>query len=164
MYQPFETVTDLTQRAEVLRRRRFGVIEMADGRLSAVHLRPWPKWVSYPEVWWWGGRLHRRMPGDRCWLYYNQPWRCSNFLAAPYVVSGRDTTLATCHGAMVVLDEIARIKRSDAILCEVTNARISDRLLRRWGWESHVPNSPRRHFIKRFYGEYPAKPQAAFSC
>jgi hypothetical protein len=55
----------------------------------------------------------------------------------------------------LVLDEIARIKQTDAIVCDVRNARISDRLLRRWGWESHVPQSRRRHFIKRFYGEYP---------
>jgi hypothetical protein len=47
------------------------------------------------------------------------------------------------------------IKRSDALLCDVLNERISDRLLQRWGWERHVLDSPRRHHIKRFYGEYP---------
>jgi hypothetical protein len=63
---------------------------------------------------------------------------------------------------MTVLQEIARIKRTDAIVCDVTSSRISDRLLARAGWERHCLASPRRHFIKRFYGEYP-QPQAAWA-
>ena len=58
--------------------------------------------------------------------------------------------------ALLVLDEIAKLKRTDAIVCEVSNWRISDRLLTRWGWESHLGESRRRHFIKRFYGDYTA--------
>ena len=54
-----------------------------------------------------------------------------------------------------MLDEIARIKGTDAIVAELSNLRISDRLARRWGWEPHVPSSRRRHYIKRFYGSYP---------
>jgi hypothetical protein len=53
-----------------------------------------------------------------------------------------------------MLDEIARIKGAHAIVCHVTNGRISDRLLRRWGWEAHCLNWKGRHFIKRFYGRY----------
>jgi hypothetical protein len=54
-----------------------------------------------------------------------------------------------------VLDEIARIKRSDAILAHVSNPQISDRLMWRWGWERHLVQSSKRQFIKRFYGVYP---------
>ena len=50
----------------------------------------------------------------------------------------------------------ARIKRSDALLCDVASNRISDRLMRRWGWESHKPQRWHRNFIKRFYGQYPS--------
>ena len=63
---------------------------------------------------------------------------------------------------LVILDEIARLKGTDAIVAEVRNLRISERLLRRWGWESHMPTSRRRHYIKRFYGTYP-DPQAAWA-
>jgi hypothetical protein len=54
-----------------------------------------------------------------------------------------------------VLDEIARLKRSDALLCDVSNWRISERLMARFGWEPHCPSRWHRHYIKRFYGEYP---------
>src|SRR5690606_39293760 len=70
----WETVTDLRSGAEALRRGRYGVIEVVDGRLQAVHLRPWPKWISIGAVVWqtWFGRGGRR---DRCLVYYDQPLR-----------------------------------------------------------------------------------------
>ena len=151
----FQTVTDLSGGAATLRQRAYGVIETADERLVGIHLRPWPKLVTVAEAWWGQRRRHERLAGNHCWLYYNQPLTSPNYLAAVYVVSNRDTTLATFHGALVVLDEIARLKRTDAIVCEIRNSRISDRLLRRWGWAQHLADSGRRHFIKRFYGTYP---------
>ena len=78
-----------------------------------------------------------------------------NYLALKYVVSHRETTLASFRGALRVLDEIARLKGVDALVCEASNPRISARLLRRWGWERHLPRSRRRHYIKRFYGQFP---------
>ena len=63
-------------------------------------------------------------------------------------------TLATMLGALAVLDEIARIKQSDAILTDAANFRISDRFLRRQGWERHTKARYHRNYIKRFYGEY----------
>ena len=154
----FETVDCLHSGADVLRRRRYGVIEMADEQLVAVHLRPWPKSVSLLEIAWLGRRMHRYRRGNRCLLYYNQPLRFPNFLVLKYAVSHHGTSLKTFRGSLTVLDEIARIKRSDAALTEVSNLRISDRLLRRWGWERHVLQSRRRHYIRRFYGEYPVRP------
>lgn len=151
-----EKVTDLDRQADVLRRRRYGVIEFVDQRFSAVYLRPWPKVISLAEIWWWGNRFHHRTAGDRGLLYYNQPWGHENFLTLKYAVSSRDVTLPTCYGALQLLDEIARLKGTDAIVTEVSNRRISDRVLTRMGWERHLLNSRRRHYIKRFYGTYPA--------
>lgn len=154
----FETVTDLRAGAEVLRRRRYGVIEVADERLVRVRLRPFAKWISLPEQRLLGTWHHRRRNANRCLLYYNQPWGHANYLALPYVLTGRGSTLGTLLTALATLDEIARIKRSDAIVCDVANPRISDRLLRRWGWEPHLQNDRwHRHWIKRFYGQYPAR-------
>ena len=38
----WETVVDLTAQADVVRRRRYGVIELRDGRLASIHFRPLP--------------------------------------------------------------------------------------------------------------------------
>ena len=151
----FETVTDLAAGTEAIRRRPYGIVEAVEGRLFAIHFRPFPKWISLPEVLYWGASRHRRWEGDCCRLFFNQPRRFSNFLAVPYVVSGRGTTLATFYAALDALDEIARIKRTDALLADVLNPRISPRFLARRGWSPHKPSRWHRHYIKRFYGEYP---------
>jgi hypothetical protein len=91
-------------------------------------------------------------------LYYNQPWRFPNFLTLAYALSGRETSMKSVRVCLEALDEIARLKQSDALLCDASNWRISERFMRRWGWVPHCPASWwHRHFIKRFYGKYPAK-------
>ena len=151
----FETITDLQRQADRVRLRRYGVIDVVDGRFVGVRLRPWPKIASVVEGKLWGAWLHRRLSGDRCSLYYNQPHRFANFLAAAYAWSTRACSLASIRTALAVLDEIARIKGSDALLCDVIGSEISDRLLERWGWQRHAPSLFHRNYIKRFYGEYP---------
>jgi hypothetical protein len=153
----FETVTDLYAQADVVRRRPYGVIEVAAGHFQRLRLRPFPKLSTPFDFLLRSDRAHRRRPGDRCWLYYNQPRHHRNFLALKFIFSNRNATLASFHGALEVLDEIARIKQSDAILCDVENARISGRLLARWGWAPHKPQRWHRNYIKRFYGDYPAR-------
>lgn len=150
------TIDDWQAGREKLAGGRYGVIETAGGRLVAVHLRPWPKLLSWPEIWPAGPAYHARGDADRCLLYYNQPRRFSNFLALKYVVSTRGTSYATIRAALIALDKIAEMKRTDAILCDAANTRLNDRLLHRFGWESHEPQRWRRNFIKRFYGQYPA--------
>ncbi|MCE9545665.1 MAG: hypothetical protein K8T25_09125 [Planctomycetia bacterium] len=152
----FETVDDLTAGADVIRARRYGVVEVAGGELQRVRLRPFPSLATLADVMWLGRWYHERATGNRCWLYYNQPRRHRSYLALKYVVSTSDCTLATFRGALAVLDDIARLKRSDALLTDAASWRISDRLLARWGWEPHCPSRWHRHYIKRFYGEYPA--------
>ena len=151
----FETVTDLRSQADVLCARRYGVVEACDGRLIAIHLRPWPKLISLPEIVPVGRRYHLRGDADRCLLYFNQSIRFPNYLALRYVVSTRGTSVATMRAALGTMDEVARIKQSDALLCDLANRRISDRLMQRWGWEAHKPQRWHRNFIKRFYGHYP---------
>ena len=137
---------------------------MADGCFRRISVRPWPKVVTAPGVFLLGGLSHRLHAGDRVWLYYNQPWGFSNFLVLRYVVSARDASLRSVTRGLDVIDEIARIKRSDAILCDVGNHRIGTRLLGRWGWEPHCPTRWHRHYIKRFYGQYPERPAWLNQC
>lgn len=145
----FDTVTELESGAGALRDGRYGVIEAAGGRLVRVRLRPFPKRVALLESRLLGAWIHGRRAGDRCLVYYNQPRRFPQFLAVQYVVSARDTTFATFRRALELADDIARLKGCEALLCDASNARISDRLLARWGWEPHAPMRWRRNFIKR---------------
>ena len=135
----FETITDLAAGAETLRRRAYGVIEIIDGRLSQVRLRPFPKIISVPEIVLFGQRFHRHARGDRYWLYYNQPWRYPNFLVLKYVVSARETSFGSLVRALEVLDYIARLKRSDALLCDVGNWRISTKIACPLGLDAALP-------------------------
>jgi hypothetical protein len=150
----FDTIGDLDSGRDVVRRRRYGVIEASCGRLVAVHFRPWPKVISLPEVFLAQGLRRRRWVGDRCRVYFNQPRRHQNFLSITFAISTHDCTLKTLHAAREALEAIAEIKQSDALLCDAWNARISQRLLERWGWEPHCPSRWHRNFIRRFYGRF----------
>ena len=155
MWPIFETITSLEEGLDSLRHRRYGVIEARDGQFHRVVFRPLPKVASLLELVLLGRPWHRRHLGDRCLLYYNQPWRFPNFLSVTYLLSGRGTTLATVRRALETLEKIARLKRTDALLCDVASTRISHRLLARCGYEPHCPSVWHRHYIKRFYGAYP---------
>jgi hypothetical protein len=151
----FETVTDLKAGVESIRQRRYGVIEAREGQFQRVRLRPYPKIASVPEVFWLGGWYHHLVPGDRCWLCYNQPRRFPNYVAVMSIVSARDTSLATIRRVLQTLDEIARIKGSDALLCDAANWRLSTAIMCHWGWEPHCPSYWHRHFIRRFTVDTP---------
>ncbi len=150
----WETTSDLARDADLLRVRRYGMIEIVAGQLDRIVLQPWPKMISLPEIWWRGNSFHATASGDRCRMYYDQPLGSSNFLALKYVVSSRQATYPSLVCALHVLDEIARIKGTDALVCELSNLRLSDKMARRFGWERHCLSSSRRHYIKRFYGVY----------
>lgn len=154
MLNLFETVSDLKSGRDTLMRRSYGVIDVEDETLRAVHLRPFPKLISQAEIWLLGRLKHRYSRGNRCRLYYNQPMSCPGFLTLQYVETTRGATLATFRTALKVLDEIALLKQVGATVCEVSNLRISARLMTRWGWERHCLDSPDRHYIKRFYDRY----------
>jgi hypothetical protein len=151
-----QSIADLSSQQDIVNRRRYGVIEACNGKLIAVHFRPWPKLISLPEVFW-AEKLRKRRSGDRCLVYFNQPRRHSQFLSVTFAISTRDCSLRTLHAARAALEKIAQIKKSDALLCDVWNARISQRLLERWGWEPHCPSRWHRNFIRRLYGQYPGQ-------
>ncbi len=132
---------------------RCGRIIVQDRKLNAVHRRWWPYVGNLFQARW-----DQKFPGgseDRCELFYHQPLSSQEFITLSYVRSTQRTSLSTFYGATLLLDEIARLKGSLAIVCHVTNDRLSDRLLKRWGWDQHCEHWSGRHFIKRFYGEYP---------
>jgi hypothetical protein len=156
----FESIVDFEAGRERIHARRYGVIETLGGELQAVHLRPWPKLMSLPEIWPQGTRYHASGAPDRCLLFYNQPWRMPNFMALKYIVSTAGTSYATFRAALKTLDAIAELKRIDAMVCDAANLRLSDRLMARFGWEPHKPQRWHRNFIRRFYGSYPTATSA----
>ncbi len=70
--------------------------------------------------------------------------------------------MASIRRVLEALDEIARLKRADALLCHVANRRLSGRMMARCGWQLHFPSLWGCHYIKRFYGVYP--PPAGWIC
>ena len=154
----FETVTHLGREADRLQCRPHGVIEAVDGQFCRVVLRPWPKLASLGGTLLLGKMRHVMVHGDRCRLFYDQVRRHPNYLAVKYIESGKGTSYRTFRRVLETLDEIARIKKSDALFCELATWRISRLMMYRWGWEPHPVSRWRRHYIRRFYGEYPPRP------
>lgn len=153
MHWPFETVKALADSA--VRARRYGVIESRDGAFRAVHFRPFPKFASHAEAWVDRALRRWRRAEDCCWLYYNEPRSCPGFLTLAYVVSSGKTRVATVQASLAALDEIARIKQCDAIVCDASNLRLSDRMMARYGFVRHAESLGGRNFIKRF--EHPSR-------
>lgn len=147
-----QPVSNIAQHAELLANRRCGRIVAERGQLEAVYGRWWPYIGSLLQTW--IDKRFRLVTSDRCELYYHAPLTSSKFLTLSYVRSGPKTSLSTFYASTLVLDEIARLRRANAIVCNVTNVRITDRLMQRWGWEEHCQDWAGRHFIKRLYGEY----------
>ncbi len=146
-------VRDISSHGHQLTARRAGQIVVQGGELVAVFGRWWPYIGNHLRAAW--DQRFRQTEQDRCELFYHVPICSPQFLTLSYIHSGENTSVASVYAATLVLDEIARLKRSLAIVCNVTNDRISDRALARWGWESHCQAWSGRHFIKRFYGKYP---------
>ncbi len=151
-----QPITCIVSARDVLRCRRAGRIVIDVGQLTAVYGRWWPYSGDLLHVRW--DTAFRGMQRDRCELYYHCPKSVNGFMTLDYVRSGAGTSLNTFYAATLVLDEIARLKQANAIVAHVTNARISDRLMERWGWQAHCLQWQGRHFIKRFYGHYPSIP------
>ena len=157
MSRLFETIYQITGNEDRVRERAYGVIEVVDSQLTGIHFRPFPKIISTVEAQWLGGWQHRRKKNNKCLIYYNQPVAHRNFLALKYIVTTLGTTYKTLYRATLVLDQIAEIKQTDAIVADVSNKRISERFLNRMGWQQHCQSGRGRNFIKRFYGLLPSR-------
>ena len=148
-----DAVTDPIVGADKLRRWRCGRIIMQAGRLVEIQHRLMCGSVSVAQVWW--QAKYGRSDDDVCWLDYHQPFGMPGFLTLDYIRSGTYAGYKTFVGTCYVLDEIARLRSASAIVAHVTNQSISDRLLRRLGWQQHLHQWKGRHWIRRFYDGYP---------
>ncbi len=155
-----QQTSDPERDAVAIRRWRCARIVMRDGRLEAIRKRRTVGSVSVAEVWL--RTRFTRPQGDVCSIDYHQPLGMPAFLTLDFIHSGVGTRAKTFLGACRVLDEVARIRGTLAIVAHVTNTSISDRLLQRMGWTRHQPNWSGRHWIRRFYDGYPESTLARY--
>ncbi|EMI45964.1 hypothetical protein [Rhodopirellula sp. SWK7] len=150
--------TSLQSQSELIASITCGRIIMRAGRLVSVEQHWLRSPVSIAQVWWESN--HGRLRGDECLLDYHVPRGLPSFMTLDYIRSGSETSYRTFIGACHVLNEIARLRRADAIVAHVTNVRISDRLLERLSWQRHQEHWRGRHYIRRFYDGYPTLPKS----
>jgi hypothetical protein len=154
------SVTDPIGGADQIRRWRCGRIVMRGGQLLQIQRRLSVGSASVAQVWW--HSKYGRAEDDRCCLDYHQPLGMPGFLTLDYIRAGKRAGYKSFIGAVHVLDEIARLRGTLAIVAHVSNANISDRFLLRLGWEPHLSDWQGRHWIRRFYDGYPPSQLARY--
>jgi hypothetical protein len=70
-------------------------------------------------------------------------------MAINYVTCGEQTSYRTLLLAGQVLEEIARSRKSIAIVCQAVSVRLSERLMHRWGFVRHALTVGENHYIRR---------------
>lgn len=138
----------IAEHAESVAAIRCGRIVVAAGRLIRVEQHRFPSPASIAQIWF--QRRFFRSTGDACWLDYHVPRNLPGYMTVDFIRSGRGARFSTTAAAMHALHEIARLRNSQAIVANVTNSDLTDRLISRFGWQRHLPHWPGRHFIRRF--------------
>ncbi len=126
---------------------RYGVIDVHNDCDFSIHRRLFPKMPSRLEAW--IDSRWRRLPDNQWQLYYNAPHRCPGFLVLAYVRAGPNTSVASLRTGLSVLNEIAKIMRMQAIVCEATNPRLTSRVMGYFGYIRHAHQLKGHHYIKR---------------
>lgn len=126
---------------------RYGVVIVrSDGKLI-IRRRWFPSW---PSLWdQWLDNRWRRLPSRCVKLYFNQPRSCPGFLVLAYAQAGPDTKPSSLQLGLSSLDAIARKRNLRAIVCHATNKKLTDRVMRYFGYERHAANLRGRHYIRR---------------
>jgi hypothetical protein len=95
-------------------------------------------------------RVVRSLPEDECRFYYSFPHSVPGYMSLLYVHAGEKTSYRTFRQGIVAMDTIARWRKSQAIVCQVTNSRLTHRMMTRWGYVRHAENIGDNHYIRRF--------------
>lgn len=126
---------------------RYGTVVLRNGHVAILQARWWPRWGTL-----WGAisdRVVRTLPEDECRFYYSFPRSAPGFLSLLYVHAGEKTTYRTFHRGIETIDAIARLRKARGIVCQVTNDRLTDRMMNRWGYVRHAENLGDGHYIRR---------------
>lgn len=126
---------------------RYGVVEVRNDRAYCIQRRLLPKMPSMFEAWL--DARWRRLPDNEVRLYYNVPYRCEGFMVLAYARSGSRTSLASFRTGLSVLEEIAKLKRLQAIVCHASNPKLTERVMHYFGYTRHASHLKGYHYIKR---------------
>ncbi len=107
---------------------------------AAEHSEPLDQWL---DMHW------RRLPENSFRLYFNQPRRCPGFLVLAYAQAGPNTAPETLRKGLAVLELIAHNKKMRAIVCHATHPKLTDRVMKYFGYERHAVHLRGRHYIRR---------------
>jgi hypothetical protein len=124
------------------------MIILRHGQLVVVQARWWPRWGTVFGAMM--DRVARNLPDDECRFYYAFPRTSPGFMSLLYVHAGEKTTYKTFHQGIAAIESLAKLNRSQAIVCQVTNDRLTERMMRRWGYVKHAEHLGRDHYIRRF--------------
>lgn len=140
-------VTDLNLSADLVRSARYGEYSVLADQSFELYFRWWPRLASRWDVM--RDAYLRSLPTSECRVYYSFPIRCPDYMTINYVHSGKGTQYKTVRQAIVIANEIAQLKKAAAIVCQITNERITQRMMNRWGFVQHAQTLGNNHFIKR---------------
>jgi len=133
--------------ADELQACNYGEVLLSHGELVAIYPRWWPKIASRWEAI--QHTLLRSLPEDVCRAYYAFPRRAPGYMTVIYAHSGPNTHYRTLYRGVKVMEDIARLRNTKAMVCESVNARVDERLLNRWGYVKHAVSLGGNHYIKR---------------
>jgi hypothetical protein len=140
-------VTDVSESAYQIKSWHYGEIELREGKLHRIYPRWWPRigsaWESMVDSY------IRRLPEDHCRVYYAFPLRSPGFMSVLYAYSGPRTSYKTLLRGVTAVEEIARLRNVQAIVCQATNPRLNERLMSRLGYVRHAHSLGSNHYIKR---------------
>lgn len=127
---------------------RYGAIALRHGDITSIQARWWPRWGTL-----WGAmsdRVVRTLPDEECRFYYSFPRSAPGYMSLLYVHAGEKTTYRTFHRGIVAVEEIANLRKARGIVCQVTNERLTDRMMTRWGYSKHAESLGNNHYIRRW--------------
>ena len=127
---------------------RYGEIEVTSGSLVAIHRSWWPRIGSQYEAY--RDSYNRTLPSDSCRAYFAFPFRAPGYMSILYALGGPNMQYKTIYQAVLVMDQIAQVRESKAIVCQVISERGTERLMNRWGYVRHASKLGDNHYIKRF--------------
>ena len=130
---------------------RYGVL-IVDGQGACIlRRRYWPRWPSLWDQWF--DERWRRLPRGSLRLYFNQPRSAPGFMVLAYAQAGPRTSLATLRSGLKQLENIAVARRLQAIVCQATHRKLTDRVMGYFGYQRHALSLAGRHYIKRLRPE-----------
>ena len=141
------SVPSLEGNSDKIRSWNYGELELSDGNLIGIYPRWWPRIASQWEAF--QDSYIRTLRADFCRAYYAFPRRAPGFMSVLYAKSGPNTQYKTLYRAVLVIDEIARLKDADAIVCQTISSRASERLMNRCGYVRPAQSVGENHSIKR---------------